>query len=156
MNISLWMIGKTNSNEFKVWENDFLKRINGFINFNIEVIDNIKNIKEPEVLKLEEGKKVLVKIRKDDLLILLDDNGKSYSSSLFAMYMEKLLSQGGSKRIIFLIGGAFGFHDNIYERSNAKISLSAMTFSHQLIRIIFMEQLYRAFTIINHHPYHNQ
>ncbi len=156
MNLCLWMIGKTNSSEFKLWEVDFLKRINGFVNFKMEVIEHIKNIRDAEVLKSEEGKKILNKIKKDDLLILLDEKGKSYTSAVFAGYLEKLIDQGGSKRIIFLVGGAFGFDVKVYERANNMLSLSEMTFSHQLIRILFLEQLYRALTIINHHPYHNE
>lgn len=156
MSLCFWMIGKTNSNEFKLWEADFLKRINGFTKFNMEVIDGIKNIKDPEILKSEEGKKILAKIKKEDVLILLDEKGKSYTSVSFATYLEKLIGQGTSKRIIFLVGGAFGFHEALYERANGQISLSTMTFSHQLIRILFLEQLYRAFAIIHHHPYHNE
>lgn len=156
MNLCFWMTGKTNSSEFKIWEADFLKRINGFTKFNIEVIDGIKNIKDAEIIKAEEGKKILAKLKKEDVLILLDEKGKTYTSSTFAGYLEKLMGQGTSKRIIFLVGGAFGFHDSLYERANGQISLSTMTFSHQLIRILFLEQLYRAFAIINHHPYHNE
>jgi 23S rRNA (pseudouridine1915-N3)-methyltransferase len=152
----LWMIGKTNSSEFKGWEHDFLKRINGFTNFSMEVIENIKNIREAEQLKLEESKKILSKLKKEDYLILLDEKGKSFTSRQFAGFIEKLSAHGGSKRHIFLIGGAYGFHENIYERANEKICLSSMTFSHQLIRILFLEQFYRAYAIINNHPYHNE
>lgn len=156
MNFSFWMVGKTNSLEFKDWENDFSKRLNSFINFNVETIDNIKHLKDAEIIKLEESKKILSKLKKEDHLILLDEKGKSYTSRAFAESIQKLLNISGSKRIIFLVGGAFGFHSSIYDRADGKISLSEMTFSHQLIRLIFMEQLYRAFAIINNHPYHNE
>ncbi len=156
MNFSFWMVGKTNSLEFKDWENDFSKRLNSFINFNVETIDNIKHLKDAEIIKLEESKKILSKLKKEDHLILLDEKGKSYTSRAFAESIQKLLNISGSKRIIFLVGGAFGFHSSIYDRADGKIALSEMTFSHQLIRLIFMEQLYRAFAIINNHPYHNE
>lgn len=156
MNFSFWMVGKTNSLEFKSWENDFSKRLNSFINFNVETIDNIKHLKDAEIIKLEESKKILSKLKKEDHLILLDEKGKSYTSRAFAESIQKLLNISGSKRIIFLVGGAFGFHSSVYDRADGKISLSEMTFSHQLIRLIFMEQLYRAFAIINNHPYHNE
>ncbi len=156
MNFSFWMVGKTNSLEFKSWENDFSKRLNSFINFNVETIDNIKHLKDAEIIKLEESKKILSKLKKEDHLILLDEKGKSYTSRAFAESIQKLMNLSGSKRIIFLVGGAFGFHSSVYDRADGKISLSEMTFSHQLIRLIFMEQLYRAFAIINNHPYHNE
>jgi len=150
------MVGKTNSLEFKSWENDFSKRLNSFINFNVETIDNIKHLKDAEIIKLEESKKILSKLKKEDHLILLDEKGKSYTSRAFAESIQKLMNLSGSKRVIFLVGGAFGFHSSIYDRADGKIALSEMTFSHQLIRLIFMEQLYRAFAIINNHPYHNE
>ena len=150
------MIGKTNSVEFKVWENDFVKRIKGFTNFSIEVFENIKNIRDPQQLKLEESKKIISRLKRDDFLILLDEKGKTYNSKSFASFMEKITGSGSSKRIIFLIGGAFGFHNDLYERSDSKLSMSEMTFSHQLIRVLFLEQLYRAYAIINNHPYHNE
>ena len=156
MNFSFWMVGKTNSLEFKSWENDFSKRLNSFINFNVETIDNIKHLKDAEIIKLEESKKILSKLKKEDHLILLDEKGKSYTSRAFAESIQKLLNISGSKRIIFLVGGAFGFHSSVYDRADGKIALSEMTFSHQLIRLIFMAQLYRAFAIINNHPYHNE
>jgi len=156
MNFSFWMVGKTNSLEFKSWENDFSKRLNSFINFNVETIDNIKHLKDAEIIKLEESKKILSKLKKEDHLILLDEKGKSYTSRAFAESIQKLMNLSGSKRVIFLVGGAFGFHSSIYDRADGKIALSEMTFSHQLIRLIFMEQLYRAFAIINNHPYHNE
>ena len=156
MNFSFWMVGKTNSLEFKDWENDFSKRLNSFINFNVETIDNIKHLKDAERIKLEESKKILSKLKKEDHLILLDEKGKSYTSRAFAESIQKLLNISGSKRIIFLVGGAFGFHSSVYDRADGKLALSEMTFSHQLIRLIFMEQLYRAFAIINNHPYHNE
>ena len=156
MNFSFWMVGKTNSLEFKDWENDFSKRLNSFINFNVETIDNIKHLNDAEIIKLEESKKILSKLKKEDHLILLDEKGKSYTSRAFAESIQKLLNISGSKRIIFLVGGAFGFHSSVYDRADGKIALSEMTFSHQLIRLIFMEQLYRAFAIINNHPYHNE
>lgn len=97
MNFSFWMVGKTNSLEFKDWENDFSKRLNSFINFNVETIDNIKHLKDAEIIKLEESKKILSKLKKEDHLILLDEKGKSYTSRAFAESIQKLLNISGSK-----------------------------------------------------------
>ncbi len=155
MQFTFWTIGKTNSAEFAQWEADFLKRIKSFTSFESDVLDIGRGIKQREQIQLEEGKKVLLKLKPDDYLILLDERGKIFSSREFAAFIEKRMISNTNKRIIFLVGGAYGFHESIYARANDKISLSAMTFSHQLIRLIFLEQLYRAFTIINNHPYHN-
>ncbi|MCO6460694.1 MAG: 23S rRNA (pseudouridine(1915)-N(3))-methyltransferase RlmH [Saprospiraceae bacterium] len=155
MPISFWTIGKTNSKEFQQWEADFLRRIKAFIPFRTEVIDISRSIRDKEVLKLEEAKKVLQKVKSNDFLILLDEKGKGFSSRGFAAFIQDQLSFNTGKNIVFLVGGAFGFHETVYQRANAQISLSEMTFSHQLIRVVFLEQLYRAFTIINNHPYHN-
>jgi 23S rRNA (pseudouridine1915-N3)-methyltransferase len=105
-------------------------------------------------VKAKEGESILSKLKDDDLLILLDERGRSFSSEGFATYLDKKLQQS-QRRLIFLIGGAYGFSDALYERAKDQLSLSSMTFSHQMVRLFFMEQLYRAMTILRNEPYHN-
>jgi 23S rRNA (pseudouridine1915-N3)-methyltransferase len=109
----------------------------------------------PDELKKKEGEMMLTKLSTDDFFVLMDENGKDYTSVDFAQYLEKQMIQG-KKRMIFVIGGAYGFSKDAYDRANHKISLSKMTFSHQMIRLFFVEQLYRAMTILKGEPYHNQ
>jgi len=109
----------------------------------------------PDLIKNSEAEKQFKIIKKEDIVILLDENGKSMNSKNFALFIEKLMNTISNKRVVFIIGGAYGFSKKIIERANFKISLSAMTFSHQVVRILFMEQIYRAFTIINNEPYHH-
>ena len=106
------------------------------------------------MLKAKEAEKYLEKIKDDDFVILLDENGKEYNSRMFANFIEQRQNQS-IKRLIFIVGGAFGFDEKLYTRANMTIALSKMTFSHQLVRIIFLEQIYRAYSIINNFPYHN-
>jgi 23S rRNA (pseudouridine1915-N3)-methyltransferase len=109
---------------------------------------------DPNHLKQEEAKVILSKLASTDYLVLLDENGASYSSVAFSNWMEKRLSNSG-KKMVFLIGGAFGFSPDVYARADEKIALSKMTFSHQMVRLFFLEQLYRAMTILKNEPYHN-
>lgn len=134
----------------------YSKRINQYVNFSIEYIPDVKTGKKsnPELVKNEEAKKLLLKIKKDDVVILLDEKGKAFSSKTFAKNVENQQNMG-VKNLVFIIGGAFGFSEKIYLTFNNKVRLSDMTFSHQMIRLFFCEQLYRAYTIINNHPYHN-
>jgi 23S rRNA (pseudouridine1915-N3)-methyltransferase len=119
-------------------------------------LPDVKNPpQQSELLKQKEGEIILNKIEKEDFLILLDENGKEFSSVGFSEFIEKQ-QIGGRKRLVFQIGGAFGFSDAVYERADAKISLSRMTFSHQMIRLFFVEQLYRAFSILKNEKYHNE
>jgi 23S rRNA (pseudouridine1915-N3)-methyltransferase len=154
MKIEIWWIGKTFQDFTKKGYDEFLKRIQKFNSTEIVEIAEIKGQNNPKVLKNLEAEKILAKLKPDDFLILLDENGKHLSSVEFADFIQKKENQS-IKKIVFLIGGAYGFDDKVYERANDKISLSKMTFSHQLIRLIFMEQLYRAYTIMNNFPYHN-
>ena len=135
---------------------NYIKRINYYVKFELIEINNlkIKKVSDNEIKK-KEGIKILEKISKDDQVILFDERGKTYSSTDFSKFIENN-SRISKKNIVFVVGGAYGFSENIYVRSNATISLSKMTFTHQIIRLFIVEQLYRAFTIINDHPYHNQ
>ena len=155
MKIEIWWIGKTFQDFTKKGYDEFLKRIQKFTSVEIVEIADIKGQTNPKSIKNLEAEKILSKLKSDDFLILLDEKGKQFSSVEFADFIQQKDNQA-IKKIIFLIGGAYGFDDKIYERANAQLSLSKMTYSHQLIRLIFMEQLYRAYTIINNFPYHNE
>ncbi len=157
MKILLLTIGKTSEDYIKVGIEEYSKRIQRYIDFNIDVIPNIKKGSSfnKQVLKLKEGEVILSKLEKSDFVVLLDENGRNFSSIKFSEYLQnKMLT--GMKRLVFVIGGAYGFSDELYSRSDSKISLSSMTFSHQLIRVIFLEQLYRSFTILKGEPYHHE
>lgn len=156
MKVEVWCIGKTAFDYLNEGIDIYTKRLRHYTNFDWLILPDIKNAKTltTDQLKTAEGATILAKLSKDDYLILLDENGKTYTSELFASWIaaQQLKS---SKKIVFLIGGAYGFSEAVYSRADAKISLSAMTFSHQLIRVIFLEQLYRAFTILKGEPYHH-
>jgi 23S rRNA (pseudouridine1915-N3)-methyltransferase len=154
MKIKLFVIGKTNFDFVKIGFKEYEKRLSRFVKFEYVVIKEGKSNNSNEV-KTIEAKNIIDKITSNDYLILLDNNGKEYNSINFANLIENKMNTS-SKDIVFLIGGAYGFDDSIYQIAKEKISLSQMTFSHQIIRLIFIEQLYRAFTIINNHPYHNE
>ena len=157
MKISLLTIGKTNASYLATGIKEYEKRLQRFINFELNTISDIKNARKlsPAEIKNKEGQLLLKNIKSNDFVILLDERGKTFSSISFAEYLQKQMNQGVSN-ITFVVGGAYGFSEAIYKRANAKISLSKMTFSHQIIRLIFVEQIYRAYAIINHHPYHNE
>jgi 23S rRNA (pseudouridine1915-N3)-methyltransferase len=156
MRITLLMVGKTSSTEIKAITADYLKRINHYMKME-EIIVEGTGSKTTDVNKVKdiEGDALLKKINPTDYVILLDDKGKEFSSVQFAQRLEGLFNQG-MKNICFVIGGAYGFSEKVYQRANGKISLSRLTFSHQIVRAIFLEQLYRAFTIINNEPYHHE
>lgn len=156
MKISLIYIGKTNQNFVKEGCELFFKRIKRYINFEEIQINDVKNAGKlkPRQLKIKESELLLNKIESTDYVVLLDEKGKTFTSVKFADWIERNMVQGVTS-LVFVIGGAFGFSDEMYERANMKLQLSCMTFSHQIIRVIFAEQLYRAFTIIKGEPYHN-
>ena len=157
MKIELWMIGKTTENYLQTGIEQYQKRLQHYCKFTIESIPNLKNRQKltTDQIKTKEGAVILSKVQTSDFLILLDERGKVYTSVKFSGYLEQLMSRG-YKRVIFLIGGAYGFSDAVYQRANSQLSLSAMTFSHQMVRLFFAEQLYRAFTILNNEPYHHE
>ena len=156
MNIELWCTGKTHFNFIKESLDDFSARIKHYCKFNVVYLENIKPGKNesPDSIKEKEGIAVLKKIDAKDYLILLDEKGMEMNSLEFAEFIEKKMIYS-DKKIKFLIGGAYGFSREVYSRADEKLSLSRMTFSHQIIRLIFAEQLYRAFTIIKNEKYHN-
>ena len=156
MKISLFLFGKTSTKYIQAGISDYEKRIKRYVNFNIVTIPDIKSTKNMTVtvIKTKEGKLLLSKISNSDTLILLDEKGKEFTSTGFAKFIENKMITG-IKHLIFVVGGAYGFSEEIKKRANFKISLSKMTFSHQTVRILFVEQLYRIFTIIKGEPYHN-
>lgn len=154
MEIKLIVVGKTKRTELSKLIDEYIKRINFYCRFKIIEINSVKSkkISEEEIKKVESDN-ILKNLNKNDTLILLDERGKSYDSRKFSEFISSKTQT--NKNLTFVIGGAFGFSNSIYEKSNDLVSLSSMTFSHQIIRLFFTEQLYRAFTIINNHPYHN-
>lgn len=156
MKISFIIIGKTSENYLKEGIQVYKKRIQRYLPFDIKVLPNIKNSKKlsTALIKEKEGEVLLKQFAAQDFVILLDENGRQYSSVQFAKYWQSVLNKS-SGQIKFVCGGAYGFSDAVYRRANAQLSLSPMTFSHQLVRLVFVEQLYRAFTILHNEPYHH-
>lgn len=157
MNIKILMIGKTDNSIMKSIVDDYSKRLSMYINFSFEVINDIKNAKNLTEIqqKEKEGELILAKLKPSDHLILLDENGENFSSIGFSEFIQKKMNSG-IKTLVLVIGGPYGFSESVYKKANGKIALSKMTFSHQMIRMIIVEQLYRAFTILNNEPYHHQ
>ena len=156
MKTALILVGKTNDTHLQAIINDYAERITQYMPFEIIVIPELKNTKSlsEEQQKVREGELIMKQLTAQDTVILLDERGKQYRSLDFAKWIEK--QQLTARRLVFVIGGPYGFSSTIYDRANGKISLSAMTFSHQLVRTIFTEQLYRACTIIKGEPYHHE
>jgi 23S rRNA (pseudouridine1915-N3)-methyltransferase len=157
MNIKLLAIGKTDNKNLQTLIEEYTKRLSFYIKFDLEVIPDIKNVKNlsESQQKEKEGELILSKLTATDQLILLDENGKSFSSVGFSDYLQKKMNTG-IKTLVFVIGGPYGFSEDVYQKSQGKISLSEMTFSHQMVRLFFIEQLYRGFTILKNEPYHHQ
>ena len=157
MKISLIVIGKTDASYFVDAINEYKNRLVHYIPFEMEIIPDIKNVKNlrEEQQKEKEGELILKMLQPGDYLILLDEHGKSFTSMEFATYLERKMHVV-SKRLVFVIGGPYGFSEAVYKAASEKISLSKMTFSHQMIRLIFVEQIYRAMTILNNEPYHHE
>ena len=157
MNIELIVVGKTDQKEVEALVEMYAKRINRYCKFSITTLADVRNTKklsEAEQKRLE-GEAILRLINDSDHLMLLDEHGLELRSLEFADLIQKRMSSG-TKRLVFVIGGPYGFSDAVYQRANSKLSLSKMTFSHQIVRAIFTEQLYRAFTILKNEPYHHE
>ena len=153
MKVEFWVIGKTSFSYLQKGIDDYKNRLNKMTNFKLSILPEIKDNNEKSLMK-KEAKIVLDKLQTHDFLVLLDERGKTYSSIEFAKQIEEW-QMNSYKRLVFLIGGAYGFDQTLYDRANSKLSLSTMTFSHQIIRLIFMEQVYRAYSIIKGLPYHH-
>lgn len=157
MNIKLIAIGKTDNKNLQQLIEEYTKRLSFYIKFDLEIIPDIKNVKNLSEAqqKEKEGELILSKITATENLILLDENGKTYSSIGFSEFLQKKMN-AGIKTLVFVIGGPYGFSETVYQKANGKVSLSEMTFSHQMVRLFVIEQLYRGFTILKNEPYHHQ
>jgi 23S rRNA (pseudouridine1915-N3)-methyltransferase len=153
----LLSVGKTDEDFYVRAIEMFKKRLSHYIPFELDFVPDVKNRKnlsEKEQKQLE-GEAILNRIQPGDHVVLLDDKGKQYSSMEFSAFIEKR-SHSVPKRLVFVVGGPYGFADQVYDRANEKLSLSRMTFTHQMVRLVFVEQLYRAMTILNGEPYHHE
>ncbi len=156
MQITFTVIGKTNEKYLTEGIQIFEKRIARYINYKQQIIPDLKNTRNLSFkeIKLREGELLLKQLAPNDHVILLDEKGKTFTSQAFAQQLQSFMNRN-LKHLRFVIGGAYGFSDAVYKRANGKIALSDMTFSHQMVRLIFTEQLYRAFSILNNEPYHH-
>ena len=157
MQIKLLAIGKTDNKQLQSLIEDYQKRLGHYIKFSLEILPDIKNVKNlsESQQKEKEGELILSKTQVSAKVILLDENGKQMDSMAFSSYLQKHMNSG-IKQLIFVIGGPYGFSDAVYQRANGKLGLSQMTFSHQMVRLFFIEQLYRGFTILRNEPYHHR
>jgi len=157
MQIKLIAIGKTDDKQLLQLIEQYKKRLKHYIKFDLDIIPDIKNVKNlsEKQQKEKEGQLILKKLSPTDILILLDENGKQFTSVAFADYLQKKMNSG-IKQLIFAIGGPYGFSETVYQKAQGKVSLSKMTFSHQMIRLFVVEQIYRGFTILKNEPYHHR
>ena len=157
MKITLLTVGKTDIKWVKEGLEMYSGRISRYVPFSITEIPELKNVSalSVEQIKKKEAELILKNVRQQDQLVLLDERGQRFTSLSFASWLEDRLSRGG-RDLVYVVGGAYGFAAEVYDRADSRISLSEMTFSHQIVRTIFAEQLYRAFTIIRGEPYHHQ
>ena len=157
MKIKLLAIGKTDDKNLQSLIDNYQNRLKHYINFQLEIIPDIKNVKNlsEQQQKEKEGELILKKLSPTDQLILLDEKGKEFRSIDFSKFLQKKMNSG-IKQLIIVIGGPYGFSEEVYKKSQGKISLSKMTFSHQMIRLFIVEQIYRGFTILKNEPYHHE
>lgn len=157
MTIKLLSVGKTDDASLQQLIDTYINRLGHYNKFELEIIPDLKKTKHLSVeqQKTSEGKLILDKMNTSDFVVLLDEKGKQFSSEGFSEYIQKRLNSG-MKQLIFVIGGPYGFSEEVYSRANGKLALSKMTFSHQMVRLFFTEQLYRAFTILKNEPYHHK
>lgn len=156
MKVTLLVVGKTTDSHIDALIQEYQKRLTHYLPFALQVIPELKNTKalSPEQQKQAEGDLILKAVTANTDLILLDEHGKEFRSIEFADYLQKRMSSG--RDVVFVVGGPYGFADTVYQRANGKISLSKMTFSHQMVRLFFLEQIYRAMTILRGEPYHHE
>ena len=157
MNIELIVVGKTDSKEVESLVEMYSKRVNRYCRFSITTLADVRNTRNmaPSRQKQLEGEAILRLVGDGDCLTLMDERGAQYTSMEYAQWLQKRMLSG-VKRLVLVIGGPYGFSEAVYQRANSKLSLSKMTYSHQLVRAIFTEQLYRAFTILKNEPYHHE
>ncbi|TVZ51508.1 23S rRNA (pseudouridine(1915)-N(3))-methyltransferase RlmH [Dokdonia sp. Hel_I_53] len=157
MNIKLLCIGKTDDKNLQTLIDSYTKRLNHYVKYSVEIIPDLKKVKNlsEEQQKQKEGALILSKVTTFDHLILLDEKGKSFSSIDFSKFLQKKMNNS-IKTLVFVIGGPYGFSEEVYKQAKGKVALSYMTFSHQMVRLFITEQIYRAFTILKGEPYHHQ
>ena len=157
MDIKLIAVGKTNKTELDQLIKSYQNRLMHYVRFSFEIIPDLKNSKNlsRRLQKEEEGKLILSKISNSDRLILLDENGQEMNSVGFSNFLQKQMNSG-LKRLVLVIGGPYGFSEDVYKKASSKLALSKMTFSHQMVRLFIIEQLYRSFTILKNEPYHHR
>lgn len=157
MKIKLLAIGKTDDKHLQQLIAVYEKRLKHYIKFEIQLLADIKNVKNlsESQQKEKEGELILKQLQPTDQLILLDEKGKDFRSTEFASYLQKKMNSG-IKQLVFVIGGPYGFSETVYKKAQGKVSFSKMTFSHQMIRLFVVEQIYRAFTILKNEPYHHE
>ena len=153
----LIVVGKTTARRFEAITKEYIDRISHYIPFALEVVPELKNTRglSQSEQKQREGELILRSLQAGDHVVLLDEHGSERTSVEFATWMQKRMS-AGPRRIVFVIGGPYGFSNDVHDRANEQVSLSRMTFSHQMVRMFFAEQLYRAMTILNGEPYHHE
>ena len=157
MKIKLLAVGKTDDKNLESLFETYRKRLVHYVSFEVEIIPDIKKAKSLSVTEQKrlEGEAILKKVQVGDQVLLLDERGKEFRSVEFARFLQKKMN-AGTRNLILVIGGPYGFSEPVYQRANGKLSLSKMTFSHQMIRVFLAEQLYRAFTILRNEPYHHE
>ena len=157
MQIKLIAIGKTDQIELDRLISIYQNRLSHYVRFSFEIIPDLKNSKNlsEKLQKEAEGKLILSKILPTDRLILLDENGKEMDSVGFSSFLQKQMNSG-LKRLVLVIGGSYGFSQDVYQKATGKLALSKLTFSHQMVRLFVIEQLYRGFTILKNEPYHHR
>jgi len=157
MNIKLVVVGKTEEKYLKEGIDIFEKRLKFYIPYEMIIIPSLKDTKSlsPQMVKEREGELIIKQVSKSDKVVLFDEMGEEFRSIEYANFLQKNMN-AGIKTMCFVVGGAFGFSDEVYKIANLKIAMSKMTFSHQMIRLMIVEQLYRAFTILKNEPYHNE
>jgi 23S rRNA (pseudouridine1915-N3)-methyltransferase len=157
MDIKLIAVGKTDKTELDQLIKSYQNRLMHYVRFSFEIIPDLKNSKNlsKRLQKEEEGKLILSKISNSDRLILLDENGQEMNSVGFSDFLQKQMTSG-LKRLVLVIGGPYGFSEDVYKKASSKLALSKMTFSHQMVRLFIIEQLYRSFTILKNEPYHHR
>jgi len=155
MNIKLIVIGKTNSKDLKQLIDLYTAKLKFYINFELVILKDQKSKTQKNIQIKEEGEKIISVLKKNDFIVILDENGQHKSSLEFSEFIQKKLNSG-MKTLTFIIGGPYGFSEKIKSLSNQQLSLSKMTFSHEMVRLFFTEQLYRAFSILNNEPYHHK
>ncbi|MDX1364012.1 23S rRNA (pseudouridine(1915)-N(3))-methyltransferase RlmH [Arenibacter latericius] len=157
MTIKLLVLGKTDSTPLIQLIEEYQKRLKHYVRFELDIVPDIKNTKNlsEKQQKEKEGEAIINRLNPTDVLILLDERGKQNTSVEFSQYLQKKMNSG-IKQLVLVIGGPYGFSDAVYQKSQGSLSLSKMTFSHQMVRLFVIEQLYRAFTILKNEPYHHQ